>query len=414
MDVDRLSQSPVGQLVPVQGTDARHGPFAYFAFLPEPLPSDVSLSSATWTQIAEATAGVSRLQQACLQLPDPRLLIRPALWRESLDTSALEGTEGVLQDLLEAQLPSARFLSRETKEVRAFEQMALRAFDVIRRRPVSVQLLCELQGDLFRDADTPPQEVGRIRERIVWIGQKDQPIQAARFVPSPPDDRLRAGLDQWEQWVQEEHPHLPPVLRIALAHYQLETLHPFSDGNGRIGRLVGILQVLRSGALNQPALTLSPWFWRNRDQYQDGLLAMSCTGDWNPWVTLFCRAVCDQCDVQIENAQRLLAWLDEARRKVQARRWTGVIFRLLDDLIEWPVTTITDTAVKYKVSQVHATRIISHLVEIDVLTELTGRDYGRIYGARYVMDTVDTIRRASTSPTAQAQPPSPPETVAGA
>jgi Fic family protein len=391
MDIDLLGKSPVGKLVPVKGTDARHGPYAYFAFLPDPLPSDVQLTSATWNEVAEATAGISRLQQACRQLPDPRLLIRPALWRESLDTSALEGTEGELRELLEAQLPSARFLSSDTREIQAFEFTAVHAFAVIRQRPITVPFLCELQGELFQGHPHPPQDVGRVRQNIVWIGQKDRPIEEARFVPAPPDDRLKAGLDQWEEWVQAEQTHLAPVLRNALAHYQLEALHPFGDGNGRIGRLVIILHALRSGSLSHPALILSPWLLRNRVQYQDQLLQMSCTGDWNPWVTLFCRAVREQCDLVIESAQKLLVWLGESRRKVEGKRWTGVIHRLLDDLIEWPVTSIGDVAIKYKVSTVHATRVVNHLVEIGILVELTGKDYGRIFGAQYVMDTVDTL-----------------------
>ena len=391
MNEDRLSRSPVGQLVPVKGEDARHGRFAAFAFVASPLPDDVTLTSATWTRVAEATAAISRLKQAYLQLPDPRLLIRPALWREALDTSALEGTQGVLRDLLEAQLPSTKFISLETREVRAFERMALHSFELVKSRPVSIGFLCDLQGELFQNAENPPQDVGRVRRHIVWIGQEDMPIDAARFVPAPPDDRLRAGLDQWEAWVRTEHPHFPPVLRMALAHYQFETLHPFGDGNGRVGRLVIILQALSCGALEHPALTVSPWLFRHRIEYQEQLLEMSCTGDWNPWVSLFCTAVREQCDLLIANAQKLVAWLEESRHKVDAKRWTGVIHKVLGDLIEWPVLTITDTAQKYKISVPHAMRTVNHLVEIGVLTELTGREYRRIFGAEYVMHTVERL-----------------------
>ncbi len=241
MDLDALSESPVGRLVPLRGHDARHGDFAYFAYLPSPLPSDVDLDSATWAAVAEASGALGRLDQACAQLADPRLLIRPALWREALDTSALEGTHGALRDLLEARLPSAQFLSPETVEIRAYERVAMSAFGAIKDRPVGAALLSELQGELLKDAQKPPRDLGRLRQDPVWIGPKDRPIYEARFVPPPADDRLQAGLDDWEQWVQAEHPHLPPVLRAALAHYQFETLHPFGDGNGRIGRLVIVL-----------------------------------------------------------------------------------------------------------------------------------------------------------------------------
>lgn len=391
MDIEALGQSPVGQLVPLHGQDAHHGEFAYFAYLPAPLPSDVTLSSATWTAVADASTALGKLDQACAQLPDPKLLIRPALWREALDTSALEGTHGALQELLEAQLPSAQFLSPETVEIRAYERVALMAFEMLKDRPISIGLLCELQGELLKEARKPPRDLGCVRQDPVWIGERNRPIQEARFVPAPPDDRLRAGLDAWEQWVQAEHRHLPPVLRAALAHYQFEALHPFGDGNGRIGRLVIVLQLLCGQAIRQPAVTVSPWFLKRREGYQQQLLAISCTGNWNPWVQFFCQAVREQCDLLIPGADRLLNWLSGSRRAVHERRWTGAIHRLLEDLIEWPVTTIADTASRYGVTPVHAARMINHLVEIGVLRELTGKNYRRIFGAFSVIEIIETI-----------------------
>jgi len=391
MDIEVLGQSPIGRLVPLHGRDARHGEFAYFAYLPDPLPDDVDLDSRTWTAVTEAATALGKLDQACAQLPDPRLLIRPALWREALDTSALEGTYGALQDLLEARLPSARFMSPETVEIRAYENVALQAFEIVKDRPISSAFLSELQGELFKQAHKQPRDLGRLRQDPVWIGAKERPIQEARFVPPPPDDRLRTGVDAWDQWVQTEHAHLPPVLRAALAHYQFETLHPFGDGNGRIGRLVVVLQFLRAQTIQHPAVTVSPWFLKRREEYQDHLLQVSCTGDWNPWVRFFCQAVREQCDSIISAADRLLTWLNESRRELHARRWTGAIHNLLEDLIEWPVITITDTAARYGVTQMNATRMVNHLVDIRVLEELTGKNYGRVFGAVYVMQTVDEI-----------------------
>lgn len=391
VDVDRLAESPVGQLVPLHGRDARHGDFAYFAFLPQALPDDVHLASATWTAVAAASTALGRLGQVCTQLPSPQLLIRPALWREALDTSALEGTYGALRDLLESQLPSAQYLSPETAEIRAYFQMAEYAFSVIRDRPITAALLGELQDQLFKETPNRPRDVGRVRRDHVWIGEKDRPIQEARFVPVPADDRLRAGLDAWESWVQAAHPHLPPVLRAAMAHYQFEALHPFTDGNGRIGRLVVVLQLLNDGAIQHPALTVSPWFLRRREAYQDHLLMISRTGDWNPWVAFFCHAVREQCESLITGAERLLAWQQESRRLVHERRWTGAIHRLLDDLIEWPVTTISDAAQRYGVTTMNATRIVNHLVEVGILQELTGRSYARVFGATEVINTIDSI-----------------------
>jgi Fic family protein len=391
MDLERLRRSPVGELVPITGRDARHGDFAYFAYLPNPLPDDVELESRTWASVADASMALGKLDQVCAQLPDPELLIRPALFREALDTSALEGTVGVLRDLLEAQLPSARYLSRETIEINAYVGVATTAFRLIRDRRISIGFLSELQARLFQDMADKPQDVGRPRQNIVWIGEKDRPIEEARFVPPPPDDRLLSGLGAWEQWVQADHSHLATIVRAAMAHYQFETLHPFGDGNGRLGRLAVVLQLLSYGTIRQPAITLSPWLLRHRAEYQDGLLAMSCTGNWNPWIRFFCEAIGGQSVRLVSGAQRLIDWQVAARKKLDERRWTGTIHKVLDDLVEWPVTTITATASRYGVSQVYATKVINHLTEVGVLTEMTGKSYGRSFGAVEVMDIVEEI-----------------------
>jgi Fic family protein len=391
VEIERLSQSPVGQLVPIKGHDARHGDFAYFAFLPRPLPEDVTLSSTAWTAVSEAAAGLAKLDQACRNLPHPSLLIRPSLWSEALATSALEGTVGALQDLLEARLPGAGFLSPETAEIQAYERVALEAFSLVRERPISMSLLAELQAELFSQSQNHPRDLGQVREDIVWIGEQGRPIEESRFVPAPPGDRLRAGLDLWQDWVRAEHAHLPPVLRAALTHYQFETLHPFNDGNGRVGRLIIVLQLLVAGAIREPAITLSPWFLQRRERYQGELLSVSLTGRWDSWVEFFCRAVCEQCESLIEGADALDKWLNDSRGRAQEKRWTGTIFHLLDGLLEWPVTTVADTADRYGLTTVGATRLINHLVEIDVLRELTGRSYGRVFGAWRIMQIVDDI-----------------------
>jgi Fic family protein len=352
---------------------------------------EVAGASRTGPRAAAPPAPLGKLDQVCAQLPDPQLLIRPALYREALDTSALEGTVGILRDLLEAQLPSTHYMSREITEINAYVAVATNAFQMIKTRPISIAFLSELQARLFRDAEDKPSVIGMPRQDIVWIGNKERPIEEARFVPPPPDDRLRSGLDAWQSWVQSEDSDLAPVVRAAMAHYQFETLHPFGDGNGRLGRLIVVLQLLGCGAVREPAITLSPWLLRNRTEYQQGLLEVSCTGNWNPWIQFFCRAVQAQCTSLIAGAQRLLNWLAESRRTIDGRRWTGAIQKMLADLIEEPVTTVTATALRYAVSQVNATRMINHLSEVGILTEVTGRTYGRIYAATEVMKIVDEI-----------------------
>ena len=391
MDTEALAQSPVGRLVPVHGNDARYGNFAYLAFLPEPLPEEpLGITSKTWTAVTEACAALARLDQACRQLADPELLIRPALWREALDSSALEGTYGSLPELLEAQLPSSLFASPEMTEIRAYERVAVQTLEMVKNQPITPGLLAQAQTELFRDARKQPQDLGRIRRYQVWIGPEDSRIEDSRFVPPPGDDRLVSAMDAWQEWIETPH-DLPPVLRAAMAHYQFETLHPFGDGNGRIGRLFIVLYLLRSDALHYPALTVSPWFLKRRTEYQDQLFSVSATGDWNPWVMFFSQAVREQCMSLIVGANRLTEWLESSRAALNERHWTGAIHRLLEDLTEWPVVTISFAAKKYHVTQMTATRMIDHLVDVGILRELTGQTYGRRFGATGVMDIVEAI-----------------------
>jgi Fic family protein len=391
VDLDALRGSPNGELVPISGTDARYGEFSYFAYLPDTLPDVPDIGHVAWNAVTEATGAVSRLSQACVHLPNPRLLIGPSLAREAVATSALEGTYGALPDVLEARLPQLAPRSREVTEIRAYEQMAYQAFDwVAEGRPITIGLLSDLQRILAEDSRTPPRDPGRVRQHQVFIGPEDAPIEQARYVPPPPDDRLQAGLDALQSWMESTH-DLPVVLRAAMTHYQFESLHPFGDGNGRVGRLLIVLQLLRDGALREPAITISPWLLRRRIEYQDHLLRLSQTGQWDPWIEFFCQGLCEQALALIKVAEDLVRWLDVVRSELHRRQWGGTIFRLAEDLIDWPVITMRFAADKYEVSVPTAKSAIDRLVEIGVLEELTGRSYGRVFGASKVISLVESL-----------------------
>lgn len=390
MDYKAFSESTNGKLIPIRGTDGRHGDFACFAYLPDPLPNDLRLESATWSAVATASAALARLDQECKRLRDPQLLIRPALWREALDTSALEGTYGQLSELLESELPGSAYQSREISEISAYVDAARGAFTAIQSRPITVGLLCEAQSEMFKQSPKPPLGLGEIRNHQVWIGEANRSIDDARFVPVPGNDLLKSGIDQFIEWIEGDN-DLPPVLRVAMAHYQFETLHPFSDGNGRIGRLIIILQLLRSGAVLEPAITVSPWFRRNQIEYQNQLLRLSTTGDWDTWIRFFCTAVTEQSFSLINGAEALERWLTSATEVVVKKRWVGSIHEVLKDLTEWPVLTVSSTAKKYELTAVAASRIINHLCEANILTETTGGTYGRRFEATGVVKIVDQI-----------------------
>lgn len=376
--------------MPISGEDPQRGSYEHFAYLPDPLPETPKLDHRAWTGVAEAAEALGRLRQACAQLPNPGLLIEPALAREAVSTSALEGTYAALPEVLEARLDHWRQSSPEVEEIRAYEVIAWRAFKWVRERPITLGLLCDLQGNLAEHSRAPSRDPGKIREHQVIIGPEGSSVADARFVPPPPDDRLRAGIEAWRDWIEADH-ELPVPLQAAMAHYQFEALHPFGDGNGRIGRLIIILQLLRAGTLSEPALIVSPWLVRRRAEYQDHLLHLSQTGDWNPWVCFFSLALREQCEALVRVAELLVLWLDDVRQQIINRRWGGVILSIAQDLIDWPVITMKFAAQKYEVSVPTAKHAIDRLVEIGVLTEMTGRRYRRVFGARDVIDLVESL-----------------------
>lgn len=391
MDIDALRKSPVGHLVPIDGTDPRTmREYRHHAFVPDPLPERLDLAQETWTAVTEAAGAIGQLRQVCAQLPNPQLLIAPALAKEAQATSALEGTYGTLPDVLEARLPGFEPKSPEIREIHAYERMARLGFEWVRDRHVTVGMLSDLQKILAEASMRPSRDPGRVRRHQVLIGPEDCTVYEARFIPPPPDDHLRAGLDAWQEWIGADH-GLPVVVRAALAHYQFESLHPFNDCNGRVGRLVIVLQLLLDGALEAPSLTISPWLLRRRQQYQDALLAVSRTGDWDPWVEFFALGLKEQCQSHVAVARDLLTWMNDLRQTLIDRRWHGVIFGVSESLIDWPIITNAVVQNRHNVRAPAAQSAIDRLVEVGALRELTGASYGRIYGATRVMELVESL-----------------------
>ena len=387
MDVEAIRSSPIGTIVPITGTDVRTGEnYAHHAFIPSPLPDVLVLSQRSWLAILDAEAALARLDQAARQIPDPSLLRRPSLRREAQSTSALEGTYAPFEDVLASDVGEGGAVSAEVREVLNFITAAEAGFSWIADRPFSVDFLARLQRVLVEDTPSEHDDAGRVRIRQVVVGARGSSVRDCRFVPPPPDDSLRAGLDAWTSWINDPPTLMPRVVRAALAHYQFETLHPFSDGNGRIGRLVIVLQLLRDGALREPILVVSPWFEAHRNEYQDGLLRLSQTGDWDAWVEFFAGGVAVSADSTRVRIDELIQFAENARDLVRAAGISGVAERLSADLIGAPILTASVVAKRYSVSHQGAINALRRLVDVGLLRERT-----RTNRATFVCDRVVTI-----------------------
>jgi Fic family protein len=387
MDVERLRVSPVGEVIPITAPDpATHELVAGHAFLPAPLPTALTLSTATWTQVNAATASLARLDGAARLIPNPALLRRPALRREAQSTSALEGTYAPFADVLAADRDDREHLTAELREVLNFEEMAELAFSWPEDRPLTVAMLGELQRSLVRQPAGELSDAGGLRDRIVVLAARGRPLEQARFVPPPPGDQLRAGVEQLLRWVADPPP-LPTVVLAAMTHYQFETLHPFSDGNGRIGRLLVIVQLLRGAIIREPLLVVSPWFEQHRERYQDALLQLSMDGDWDSWIAFFATGVAAAATESREKVERLVALQQQLRNRVQQAKKRGTAERLAADLVGGPYVTASMVAGRYGLSGQGATNIIRTLVELGILApvDFPGPRGAQMYGSRDVL-----------------------------
>jgi len=390
-----FENSAAGTLVPISGTDPRAGEWTHQAFVPAPLADTAPwLSPGTHLRVANARAALAALDSTARQLPNPKLLRRPSLRREAQSTSALEGTYEPLRAVLTADDEAPTSLAM--REVLNFVSMADHAFEWVESgRPLSVTMLSELQRTLVRGTPAEGPSSGRIRQIQVVIGPRrtaavgELPVKAARFVPSPPGTDLEARVHDLVRWMGRDYRTLiDPVVASALAHYQFETLHPFPDGNGRIGRLLIILQLFMDGTLSEPTLTVSPWFEGRRAEYYDRLFAVSSQGDWDNWVSFFAQGLEESAVVTRRQMLELVAAQAHLKDTIRASKLRAdTAHALVDYAVAHTTFTVRQVERDLGVSYGRANRLVSDLVNLRVLAE-AGDTYRRRFFAPAVLQVL--------------------------
>jgi Fic family protein len=352
------------------------------------------LSQATFLRVANARAALAALDSTARQLPNPRLLRRPSLRREAQSTSALEGTYEPLAAVLTADDEAP--VSLTMREVLNFVSMADHAFAWVEaQRPLSVTMLCELQRTLVRGTPAEGPSSGHIREIQVVIGQRktagigELPVRAARFVPSPPGEDLNARVQDLVRWMTADHSStIDPVVAAAMGHYQFETLHPFHDGNGRIGRLLIVLQLYVAGVLSEPTLTVSPWFEARRTEYYDRLFAVSSDSDWDAWISYFSQGLEESAVVTRQQMLDLVAAQARLKDIVRASHLRAdTAHAVVDYAVAHTTFTVRQVERDLGVSYGRANRLVGDLVELGVLSE-TGGAYRRRFYAPEVLQVL--------------------------
>lgn len=385
MDVARFEASPLGHVVRLAGVDGRtRRPYEHWAYVADPLAAEPPLGGATWRAVARAGHALGRLEQAGRQMPEPALLRRPTLRREAQSTSALEGTFAPLEDVLEAESGTGG-TSAELAEVLNYVDAAEQAFAWVGEgRPVTVGLVCQLHRALVRGTAADTDDAGRVRRVPVAIGGRDAGLEASRFVPMPPGAALEASVHDLVRWMELPGGDRDPVVAAAMGHYQFETLHPFNDGNGRLGRLLVVLHLMRAHVLHEPLLSVSPWFEARRRDYQEHLAEVSATGDWDAWVHFFATGLEASA---LDTARRVHDLLDVEQdylRRVSDAGLSGLAETIARGLVAAPFVRVARLSEATGRTYQATNTAVARLVELGVLRESPGQGRGR----RFVADAV--------------------------
>ncbi|MEW6155533.1 MAG: Fic family protein [Actinomycetota bacterium] len=359
----------------------------YWAYYPSPLPRGIAYGRELVRQLDEATGALHRLGGVGRLLPNPNLLIAPYVRLEAVLSSRIEGTQSDVADLLRYEVGDEEGVGElrdDVQEVRNYITALDHGIERLRGGfPLSLRLLREAHERLMTGVRGGSATPGEFRRSQNWIGGSS-PSDAA-FVPPPVTDMADA-LDDLESFLHDRS--LPLLVQLAMAHYQFEVIHPFLDGNGRLGRLLIPLVLIERGVLPQPLLYLSAFFERNRNQYYDLLMATSRTGDLAPWIRFFLRGVAEQATDAEERTVRLVELQSAVRGELLAERAPVSAVRAAELLFSKPYISATSLTNDLDVTFPTAQSAIDLLVRRGDLVETTGRRRNRFYFSQRIFDAV--------------------------
>lgn len=389
-----MAERIAGELVPGSLASER-----YQAFVPYPLPPDppVDMTAEIFLLLEAANRALGRLDGLAALFPDPDLFIYFYVRKEALLSSQIEGTQSSLSDLLlfeSDEVPGVPL--DDVQEVSCYVAAMNYGLERIRGDfPLSLRLLREIHAKLLNNGRGAEKDPGEFRRQQNWIGGSRPSL--AMFVPPPPD-RLVQCLNDFEAFLHVDPPPVPLLIKAAMAHAQFETIHPFLDGNGRLGRLLITLLLCAEDAMSQPILYLSLYFKANRDEYYQRLQLVRERADWEGWIAFFLRGVKETSEQAAQAGKLILSIFDDDRKRIdQIGRGSGSAMRVFQALQRKPMLTIPHAAETLQLSQPAVTAAFANLVDLEIAREVTGRQRGRIFVYdRYLNELAqgtDPIRR---------------------
>ena len=381
MDPELFRNSPAGRVVRATG--------GYWAFVPNPLPPALAWTPELVVVLSEADRALGELAGLGRSLPNPHLLIRPFMRREAVLSSRIEGTRASLSDLYAYEAVQLALFepSSDVREVHNYVRALEYGLERLRTLPLSLRLTREIHARLMEGVRGEHQTPGEFRRSQNWIGPPGCTLSDAPFVP-PPVPEMWEALDAFEKFLYTSS-SLPPLVRLGLIHYQFEAIHPFLDGNGRIGRLLITLLLCAWDLLPQPLLYLSAYFEAHRQVYYDLLLAVSQKGAWEDWLSFFLRGVAEQARDAVARAHQLQDLRERYREQFQTARAAARLLQVVDLLFAQPFLTIGQVAQALDVSFPAARQYVNQLEQAGLLREITGRARNRIYRADEVLAAIE-------------------------
>ncbi len=366
-------------------------PTGYLAFVPAPLPPAISYSQEMVMALSQADAALSELSGLGRHLPNPHLLIAPYIRREAVLSSRIEGTRTGMNELWleDVEAEGKHPENADVQEVRNYIQALEYGIQRLAELPLSLRLVREIHEKLMQGVRGEHATPGEFRRSQNWIGgAKEQrlagsTLATAPYVPPPPDE-LAQALNNWEKFL-----HLrdvfPDLIQCAVLHEHFEALHPFLDGNGRVGRLLISLFLIERERLSQPLLYLSSYFETNRQDYYDLLQRVRTHGEWEQWIIYFLNGVVETARQALEQTSRLMD-LREVYR--QALKDQPRALNLIDPLLQNPYLTAAKAEEILQVSPPTARKAIAVLAEAGIVEEITGREWGKVYLARAIWQAI--------------------------
>ena len=383
MDPKAFRNSDAGKVVRSQT--------GYWTFIPAPLPPKLSWSMDLVSALTEAQGELSKLNTLAGKFPFPRLLAQPFIRQEAVLSSRIEGTRASLEDLYQYESAQVSFLE-DTDDVHEVHNYVV-ALDYglkrLEKLPVSLRLIREIHAKLLERVRGGTMTPGQFRRTQNWIGPVGSTLSNATYVP-PPVDEMTIALNALEKFIHTEV-DIPVLARTGLIHYQFEAIHPFLDGNGRIGRLLINLLLYEWNLLPQPLLNLSAYFERYRQEYYDHLLAVSQRGKWDDWLRFFFRGVSAQAQDSLIRMTRLQGIRTKYEEVVKSSHNPSRMAEVIDFLFARPILTARQLSTGLEIPFKTARQYVEKLAGVGIVREVTGYARNRIYRADEILKALENL-----------------------